>query len=181
MKIADIRAGEQYGAVDDPRYTSRLPRQVEVVEIVVVPQTVWGRGYSSSRSTRNVRQCSVKFLDDAQIPGSTGWRRDNIAAAKKGSTLTIEPKQIVEKWSKLAPDIQLRIARQQREDTETAELEARLNALLPKKLKNTARTSIHVRNDSRKRGEFIVLREARLEEETLETILALAEKGQATV
>lgn len=138
MKIGEVTIGTDYGAVDEPtgrgRYSGTTPRQVRAEKIVTVEEQYWRSGgrYSSSRSTRNVRRIKVTLLDEPQ-QGST-YYRDTIKKAAKGTTLAIEARQLVAKWSDVHPGILARAKEEQARAAKQTDIENRLKSLGFKKL-----------------------------------------------
>jgi hypothetical protein len=173
MNIGDVEVGVEYGAIDAPtkRYSGKLPRQVRCTAVETAEKEVWlGGGFTQHRGTRKQRMVRVVFLDDAQ--GQPSYYHNDIETAVKGSEKLLEARYLVGKWSELRRDVHARVAAKQAEDSAKTAMEARINALLPKKLKGSW-LSIDASGGTKTRVT------ARLEGDILDTILALAEKGAA--
>lgn len=147
MKIGDIEVGAEYGAMDEPsrHHSGAMPRRVEVVEIVTVQEDYWqGGGFSSRRATRNVRRVKVRTLDEALQ--TKAYYRDKILTAKRGTTITVEARQLVAPWPELAPAVAARIEAEQKRAARKSEIEAALKAAGFKKLMETYDVRVSVGN-----------------------------------
>jgi hypothetical protein len=183
MKIGDIEIGKQYGALDNPKgsryssYVGDLPRQVEVLEVVTVPERRYS-GYAFGPSkTVNVRKLKVKFLGESLIETSRYGR--GIATAEKDSTLVIETRQVVAPWENLSKDVTSRIELEQKSDALRDRLEARLDLLIgreDKGPKRQRRKGFSYASVNKYSGEAIP--ELRISGEDVETLLAFAERGK---
>lgn len=152
MKIGEVIVGEEYGAVDEPsrRYSQTTPRQVKVLEIVVVEEKVWAR-WGGKQQTRNVRRVKIKVLDD-KPKGGRMW--DTIQVATKGTVLTVEARKLVAPWSDLEPVLRARVEAEQKRAAKEAEIITRLKKVGFKKI-GYGDVRVHVRAENRVEIGFI--------------------------
>lgn len=176
MKISEIKVGEEYAVSDDPKRSRDLPRQVKVLEIITETEEYWGGGqWAAERKTRNVRRVKVEVLDDNHVPVNRwSYGGQKVKTAKQGDTIVLEARLFIASWASLRKDVLARIAARELKATTKMAYEERIAALLG--VKSLEQAMSYVTVDVR-RG--ILLVEARLSDEELNTILDLAEKGKS--
>jgi hypothetical protein len=183
MKIGDVKVGVEYGVLDSPKTerhnAHKNMRQVEVLEVVVEEERVFGSGYLSSADghrMRKVKRLKVKVLDKSSFGSSDGWgySRSKLKYADQGAVLVIEARQVVGAWSELRSGIvKQREAEQKRIDAQEA-LEARIVALIGKG--ETAREYRWRANVTEYDGKLRA--EGSFHDKSLDKLLTLAEAGK---
>jgi hypothetical protein len=172
MKIGDIKPGTEYALSRKRRYShGNLPRKATALAIETVEETYWQGEWSRTQATRKVRRVRIRVEGE---PTSTSSWDEKFETADEGAELLIEARHIDAPWSAVRGDVQKRIDREATQDAAEEATLARINALLPKKLQDDY-FNISAYADGKKLKRV----EATLEGDVLETILALAEKGQA--
>lgn len=178
MKIGEIEVGAEVGLVSEkPRYDS-LPRQARVVEIVTVPETTWvSNGFTHQRGSRNVRKVRVELLGQPTEEYSRYRYTNAVHAEAGGTTLVVSAKQVIGPWSTLKEDVEKRVSIKDAEAERQAAVEARVSALLPKRLHDTwgyAKATGHYAS----KNKVELLTELRIHEgAAIDILLDLAEKG----
>lgn len=133
MKIAEIKDGSEYGALDSPtstsRYASQTPRRVVVVGREKIDKKRYGR-WGTSGTTVKETVLTVEFVDEP-TPRARSW--DSITQAKKGSKVVIKPRQLVGLWSDLHPGILKRHAEEREREEYQEALNKRLKGLFGRK------------------------------------------------
>ena len=157
MKIDDVKVGEEYALQDGRPRGSRDPRRVKALEIVTVEERYWS-DILERRIPRNVRRVRVKYLDAAKVR----W------AAAKGAEDNVDARYLVAPWAEIAPSIRERIENEAAIAKEMSATEKRVKALLGRNYDGyVTRRGWEVELDTRGKS--------------LEKLLALAEKGKASV
>lgn len=109
MKIADVKVGELYVALDSPTssrrgrmiFSSGSPRPVKVLEIVTIEVKSYSH-YTSRFTLKKIKRVVIEATED---PRKGMYRARGLDALAKGETLTVEARQLVGLWSDLKEDI----------------------------------------------------------------------------
>jgi len=138
MKIAEIKPGQRVGVVKGRKADYReLPREAEVVEIVTKEERIWAsNAYVEDNTPRFRKVRYVKLLLDTEPleENKYGDRYSHLHNLPKGSTVEVEPQQIVGLWSALKGGVMKQIEAIREKKAGQAALEAKLIAHFGKRM-----------------------------------------------
>lgn len=166
MKIGEVKAGEEYAAHDNPTRTyGGNPRQVKAISIdkVTNPKGRWN-GYTGTWSPLTKTKIKVSLL--GPVTSTRSWG-DPIGTGKAGTTILVDARNLVAKWSDIAPALAEKLEQERKEDEAREALKTRVRALLGKtegwRVTNYRHTF-----------------EIELRDKSIDKLLTLAEKGKAS-